>query len=101
STQWTPPARLRLRFPAVRIGSSWYGDGGVRLLAPLSPAIHLGADRILAVSTRYRRSFSEADQPVIRGYPPPAQVIGTVLNAIFLDVVEQDAMNLQRLNRLL
>jgi NTE family protein len=94
-------AALPLLFPAVRIGSSWYGDGGVRLLAPLSPAIHLGADRLLAVSTRYRRSFDEADQPAIRGYPPPAQVIGSVLNAVFLDVVELDAMNLQRINRLL
>jgi NTE family protein len=94
-------AALPMLFPAVRLGSAWYGDGGVRLLAPLSPAIHLGAHRILAVSTRYHRSRDEADRPAIRGYPAPAQVIGTVLNAIFLDVVEQDAMNLQRINRLL
>ena len=94
-------AALPLLFPAVRIGSSWYGDGGVRLLAPLAPAIHLGADRILAVSTRYRRTQSEADQPATRGYPPPAQVIGTVLNAVFLDQVEQDAQGLKRINRLL
>lgn len=94
-------AALPLLFPAVRIGSSWYGDGGVRLLAPLAPAIHLGADRILAVSTRYRRTQSEADQPVVRGYPPPAQVIGTVLNAVFLDQIEQDAQALRRFNRLL
>jgi NTE family protein len=93
-------AALPMLFPAVRLGSAWYGDGGVRLLAPLSPAIHLGADRVLAVSTRYGRTADEADRSAIRGYPPPAQVIGTVLNAIFLDVVEQDAMNLQRINRL-
>jgi NTE family protein len=94
-------AALPLLFPAVRIGSSWYGDGGVRLLAPLAPAIHLGANRILAVSTRYRRSIDEADRPVVHGYPPPAQVIGTVLNAVFLDQVEQDAQGLKRINRLL
>ena len=94
-------AALPILFPAIRLGSAWYGDGGIRLLTPLAPAIHLGADRILAVSTRYKRSFTEADRPVVRGYPPPAQVIGTVLNAIFLDVVEQDAANLQRINRLL
>jgi NTE family protein len=93
-------AALPMLFPAVRLGSAWYGDGGVRLLSPLSPAIHLGADCILAVSTRYLRTAAEADRPVIRGYPPPAQVIGTVLNAIFLDVVEQDAITLQRINRL-
>jgi NTE family protein len=94
-------AALPLLFPAVRIGSSWYGDGGVRLLAPLAPAINLGADRILAVSTRYRRTLSEADRPVIRGYPPPAQIIGTVLNAVFLDFIEQDAQNMHRINGLL
>jgi len=94
-------AALPLLFPAIRIGSSWYGDGGVRLVAPLSPAIHLGADRILAVSTRYQRTLTEADRPVIRGYPPPAQVIGTVLNAVFLDLIEQDAHGLRRINRLL
>jgi NTE family protein len=92
---------LPLIFPAVRLGSGWYGDGGVRLLTPLSPAIHLGADRILAVSNRYKRSLPEADNPVIRGYPPPAQVIGTMLNAVFLDVVEHDAETLRRINRLL
>jgi NTE family protein len=94
-------AALPILFPAVRLGNAWYGDGGIRLLTPLAPALHLGADRILAVSTRYKRSIDEADQPVVRGYPPPAQVIGTVLNAIFLDVVEQDAANLERINRLL
>jgi NTE family protein len=94
-------AALPLLFPAVRIGSSWYGDGGVRLLAPLAPAIHLGAERILAVSTRYPRTIDEAERPVVRGYPPPAQVIGTVLNAVFLDQVEQDAQGLRRINRLL
>ncbi len=94
-------AALPLLFPAVRIGSAWYGDGGVRLLSPLAPAIHLGADHILAVSTRYRRSMSEADEPVVHGYPPPAQVIGAVLNAVFLDLIEQDAQTLARINRLL
>jgi NTE family protein len=92
---------LPLIFPAVRLGSGWYGDGGLRLLTPLAPAIHLGADRILAVSNRYKRTFTEADQPAIRDYPPPAQVIGTMLNALFLDVVEQDSANLRRLNRLI
>ncbi|MGH9373878.1 MAG: patatin-like phospholipase family protein, partial [Vicinamibacterales bacterium] len=43
-------------FPAIEIEGAWYGDGGIRLTAPLSPAVHLGARRILAVSTRYARS---------------------------------------------
>lgn len=94
-------AALPLFFPAVRIGNAWYGDGGVRLAAPLSPALHLGATRVLAVSTRFARSQQEAEAAMITRYPPPAQILGIVMNAIFLDVIDQDAMRLQRINRLL
>jgi len=88
-------------FPAVRLGDNWYGDGGVRLHAPLSPAIHLGAGRILAVSTRYQPTHEEADRPAIRGYPPPGHVAGILLDAIFLDLIDYDALVLERLNALL
>src|SRR2546422_6872573 len=88
-------------FPAVRLGDNWYGDGGVRLHAPLSPAIHLGARRILAVSTRYQPTQEEADRPAIRGYPPPGHVAGILLDAIFLDLLDYDALVLERLNRML
>ncbi len=92
---------LPLFFPAVQLAGSWHGDGGVRLTAPLSPALHLGAERILAISTRYQRTQAEADRPATIGYPPPAQVIGVLMNAIFLDMLDFDAMNLDRLNRLI
>ena len=94
-------AALPFLFPAVRLGDDWYGDGGVRLHAPLSPAIHLGAGRILAISTRYRPTHEEAAEPAVPGYPPPAQVAGILLDAIFLDVLDYDALVLERLNRLL
>ena len=94
-------AALPLIFPAVEIGSSWFGDGGIRLSAPLSPALNLGANRILAISTRYDKSFAEADHPNVVGYPPPAQVAGVLLNAIFLDLLDQDARRLERTNALL
>jgi len=94
-------AALPFLFPAVRLGDDWYGDGGVRLHAPLSPAIHLGAERILAISTRYRPTHEEADQPAVHGYPPPAQVAGILLDAIFLDLIDYDALVLERLNWLL
>ena len=94
-------AALPLFFPAVRIGRDWHGDGGIRLAAPLSPALHLGARRILAISTRYPRSHAEADRPAVAGYPPPAQIIGHLLNAVFLDVMDQDVLRLERFNRLL
>ncbi len=92
---------LPLFFPAVQIEGHWYGDGGIRLAAPLSPALHLGARKVLAISTRYSRTQVEADRPVVTGYPPPAQVLGVLLNSIFLDLLDQDAHRLHRLNRLL
>jgi NTE family protein len=95
-------AALPIFFPAVKVGNAWYGDGGVRLAAPLSPALHLGAQRIIAVSTRFARSQREEDADVqVKDYPPPAQVLGVLMNAIFLDLVDQDAVRLERINQLL
>jgi NTE family protein len=94
-------AALPLFFPAVQIGPDWYGDGGLRLTAPLSPALHLGADKILAVSTRFERSQAEANRPDTVGYPPPAQILGVMYNAIFLDLIDQDVLRMERMNRLL
>ena len=88
-------------FPAVDVDGAWYGDGGIRLTAPLSPAVHLGARRIIAVSTRYSRSRAEADRPLIVGYPPPAQVAGVLFNAIFLDLLDGDALHMQQINDLI
>lgn len=87
-------------FPAVEVDGAWYGDGGIRLTAPLSPAVHLGAHRIIAVSTRYARSREEAERPQVTGYPPPAQVAGVLFNAIFLDLLDGDALRLQQINAL-
>ena len=94
-------AALPLIFPAVRLGNAWYGDGSIRLTAPLSPALHLGARRILAISTRYEGSEHEAEEPTVLAYPPPAQVAGILMNSIFLDLLDNDALRLERLNRLL
>ena len=94
-------AALPFFFPAIEVDGAWYGDGGIRLTAPLSPAIHLGATRILAVTTRYARTREEADRPMIVDYPPPAQVAGVLFNAIFLDQLEDDALQLRQINRLI
>ena len=94
-------AALPLFFSAVELDGAWYGDGGIRLTAPCSPAIHLGATRILALSTRYAASREEADQPMVSGYPPPLQISGQLLNAIFLDDLSRDANELERINMLL
>ena len=94
-------AALPFVFPAVRIGSEWHGDGGIRLAAPLSPAVHLGARRIIAMSTGYQRTPDEASTPVVSGYPPAAQILGQLLNAIFLDVIDEDVARMERMNELL
>ena len=92
---------LPLLFPAIHVGDEWYGDGGIRLTAPLSPALHLGAQRILTISTRRSRTRAEADVSQIVGYPPPAQVLGVLYNAVFLDLIDQDIVRLELINRLL
>ncbi len=94
-------AALPLFFSAVSLDNGWFGDGGIRLSAPLSPALHLGAQRILAISTSYRKTFEEADQPETPGYPPPAQIVGQLMNAVFLDLLDEDAARLEKSNAFL
>jgi NTE family protein len=94
-------AALPFVFPAVRIGNEWHGDGSMRLAAPLSSAVHLGARRIIVMSTGYQRTPDEASRPVVSGYPPAAQILGQIVNAIFLDVIDEDAARMERMNELL
>src|SRR5581483_12046353 len=94
-------AALPIIFPAVKLGKHWHGDGGIRLAAPLSPALHLGATRLLAVSTHYAKTMTEADEPQVLGYPPPAQILGQLVNAVFLDVIDEDSIRLERSNEFL
>src|SRR4051812_3646663 len=92
---------LPMLFPAVRVGNEWYGDGGVRLTAPLSPSLHLGATRIITISTKYTKSHEEAASPATLGYPPPAQVLGVLYNSIFLDLIDEDILRMKKVNQLL
>ena len=99
-------AALPFFFPAVavddgRLGRAWYGDGGVRLTAPLAPALRLGADKVLVVHTRYGPTRAEAAAPKVEAYPPPTRILGVLLNAVFLDVLDRDAQTLRRVNALL
>ena len=93
---------LPLVFSAEKVDDHYFGDGSIRQSAPLAPAVHLGADRILSVSARYERSVEEAEVPAVaKGYPPPAQVLGLLFNNIFLDALDADAQRLERINDLL
>lgn len=94
-------AALPIFFPAVQIENGFYGDGGMRLTAPLAPAVHLGAGKVLAISTRHVPDMAETRMHSLKGYPPPAQIFGDVMSAIFLDQFDGDALRLERINQLL
>lgn len=90
---------LPFLFPAQRIGYEHYGDGGLRMTAPLSPAIHLGADRILVIGTR-DESPIETPRKVTE-YPSMGHLGGYLLDTIFMDMLMADLSRLQRINRTL
>jgi NTE family protein len=90
-------------FPAIRVGDRYYADGCLRSVTPLSPAVHLGADRIFAigirragVQNRGQESFSGMDR-----YPSIADTAGLLLNAIFVEALEADIERLERINQTL
>ncbi|MBP9674333.1 MAG: patatin-like phospholipase family protein [Bacteriovoracaceae bacterium] len=92
---------IPLLFPPVKVAGSYYGDGGVRLSAPLSPAIHLGAEKILTIGVRRFRPFETSiemtNKPIDR--ISIAEISGVMLNAIFTDSLESDIERLERINR--
>lgn len=94
-------AALPFVFPAVNIDGQWHGDGGIRLASPLSPAVHLGARRIIAMSTGYQRTPEEARTTLIDGYPPAAQILSQLVNAIFLDAIDEDVVRMERMNEMI
>ena len=92
---------LPMVFPAVRLNGAWYGDGGLRMLDPLAPAIHLGASRLFVISTRYERSQAEVNHAGrTAAYPSLFQMAGILANVLMLDVLEHDAAVLRRINQL-
>ncbi len=92
---------IPILFPAVRIGEGFYGDGSVRQAAPLAPAVHLGADRIIAISMRASWQVKEKPRSEETWYPSAAQVMGMLFHSIFLDSLDQDAERLERINSIL
>lgn len=87
---------LPFLFPAKCIGSEFFGDGSLRLTAPLSPAIRLGADRILVVGIR---DLKQDEAPVSLGsYPSLGNLAGYMLDLIFMDSLDADIERLQRVN---
>jgi NTE family protein len=92
-------AALPLMFPAEMIGNEYFGDGGMRMVAPLSPAIHLGAERILVIGTRDEKPDPEPVSPA--NYPSVGEVGGYLLDTIFMDTLNADLARLKRINHTL
>ena len=91
-------------FPAVELpregGREWFGDGSMRQTAPISPAIHLGAVRVLVIGAGRMREPADR-RAVNTGYPSIAQIAGHGLAGIFLDALAVDVERLERINRTL
>ena len=85
-------------FPAVKIHDDYYADGAVRQLAPLSPALHLGAEKILVIGVGAPADKIHKSRSTTF-YPSPAKMMGHMLNAAFLDSMETDIERLTRINR--
>jgi NTE family protein len=90
-------------FPAVALNKEYFGDGAMRQLAPVSPALHLGASRVFVIGvsnnplkTRWQRPKRGLDHP-----PSIAQIMGQMFNSAFIDTLEGDLEHLERTNALL
>ncbi|MBY0518204.1 MAG: patatin-like phospholipase family protein [Bacteriovoracaceae bacterium] len=91
---------IPLFFPPVQIGDSWFADGCVRQTTPLSPAIHLGADKIIAIGIRAPHTQEAMREKAFAKNRNPAigQIAGVLMNAVFLDALESDVERLSRIN---
>lgn len=88
-------------FPTTKIEHEYFGDGALRQLAPISPALHLGADKVFVIGVSGNRAPKPRDDtPRTRHSPSMAQVVGHMLNSAFVDTLEGDIEHLERINRL-
>jgi len=91
---------IPLLFPPIRIGEDYFGDGAMRQLNPLSPAIHLGADRLLIVGVRARRAAGVVVDRLQPAMPTPGEIFGYMLDTLFTDQIYGDLEQLERINEL-
>lgn len=91
---------IPLLFPPMRLGDEYFGDGAMRQLNPLSPAIHLGADRLLIIGVRARQSAGVAVNRNGTQMPSPGEIFGYMLDTLFTDQVYGDLEQLEKINQL-
>ena len=88
-------------FPPQLIDGAYYGDGAMRQATPLSPAIHLGADRILVIGVRDETADKGADPSQPPQVPSFAQIAGYMLDTLFMDGLYSDIERMTRINQLI
>jgi NTE family protein len=88
-------------FPSVKLGDAYYGDGAMRQLAPLSPAIHLGAERMLVLGVRAQNAAGIDESRPHPTSPSSGEIFGFMLDTLFSDQMDADLDQLQRTNRFL
>jgi len=93
-------AAIPLLFPPMKIDGEYFGDGAMRQLNPLSPAIHLGADRLLVIGVRARRAGGVALNRLQAAMPTPGEIFGYMLDTLFTDQIYGDLEQLERINTL-
>lgn len=92
---------IPILFPAVRIGYDYYGDGSMGQTAPLSPALHLGADRLLVIGVRNERPDNPNEIRYRLTPPSLGQISGYILDTLFMDSLSMDIERLKRVNHTL
>ena len=85
-------------FPAMKLRNEYFGDGSMRESAPLSPALHLGANRLLVIGVRNQKLDIVPEQNPAVPYPSFAQIAGYIFDTLFMDTLDADIERLSRIN---
>lgn len=85
-------------FPSVHVNREFFGDGSMRQIAPISSALHMGAERVLVVGVGHGTSDEDEKRAKIENYPSLAEIAGHALDSIFIDGLEVDLERLRRIN---
>lgn len=93
-------AAIPFIFPATAINREYFGDGSMRQIAPISPALHLGATKVLIIGVTINGYADQSGRSDIREYPTLARIAGHALNSIFLDSMEVDLERVKKINDL-
>jgi len=94
-------AALPILFPAVSVGERFFCDGGLRQNTPMSPALRLGADKVLVIGLRHKPPTSEEIPEESMPFPGAAFLVGKILDAFLLDHIDYDLDRLRRFNALI